>query len=261
MDENIKMFSNNQIMLFEKAYPDKYCDSLIDYFENKGKKYTYKGLVGKQRNDKTIKKTIDLSLHKEPNYSNLKEEVSCIVNTMYDIFFTYWCYNCADKRPYIDSFLKNKEIDKLNRLYKGYMDKHLIYEFVMKKYLVKDKGFFNWHYDHNIIPHKVSSRKFSFCFYLNDVEEGGETQFYFQKLGFNPKKGSALIFSPYPTQLHCSLPPKSNDKYVFSTWFCEDYEEQNPEEYKDMELWAEKNNLDISESHISSKDTIKINEK
>lgn len=252
MDEKVKMFSNNQIMLFEKVFPDKYCDSLIDYFEGKGKKYTYKGVVGKRRDDPSVKITRDLSIHDENISAELKEEVQCILNTMYDIFFTYWCFNCPEKRKYLDEFLNENDSKKINKLYKGYMNTMLVYEFIMKKYSVKDKGFFNWHFDHNLIPHKVSSRRFAFCFYLNDVERGGLTQFYFQKLGFQPSKGSVLIFPPFQTHLHSASPPESNDKYVFSTWFCEDYKEKNPEEFKEMKEWAEEKKFDLNESYLSS---------
>ena len=56
-------------------------------------------------------------------------------------------------------------------------------------------------------------------FYLNDVEEGGETEFYNQKVKIKPKKGTCVIFPTYNTHLHKGHIPISNDKYILNMWF------------------------------------------
>ena len=54
--------------------------------------------------------------------------------------------------------------------------------------------------------------------YLNDVEEGGETEFLYQKLKVKPRKGTILIWPGSYTHLHRGNPPMS-DKYIATGWW------------------------------------------
>ena len=56
-------------------------------------------------------------------------------------------------------------------------------------------------------------------FYLNDVEEGGETGFYYQDVEIKPKKGTLVIFPAGFTHLHRGKMPVSNNKYIANFWF------------------------------------------
>ena len=55
--------------------------------------------------------------------------------------------------------------------------------------------------------------------YLNDVEEGGETEFLYQSLRIKPKKGMAVIWPGTYTHLHRGNPPLKGDKYILTGWF------------------------------------------
>jgi len=59
-------------------------------------------------------------------------------------------------------------------------------------------------------------RFLNILFYLNDVEEGGETEFYFDDCTVRvpPKKGRIVIFPPLWTHIHAGLAPKSGNKYI-----------------------------------------------
>ncbi|WP_042152611.1 MULTISPECIES: 2OG-Fe(II) oxygenase [unclassified Pseudoalteromonas] len=67
---------------------------------------------------------------------------------------------------------------------------------------------------HNEALHRV----LAFMFYLNDVGEGGETEFYYQKLKLKPTQGTMAIFPGYFTHTHRGNTPISNDKYIFTSW-------------------------------------------
>jgi len=54
--------------------------------------------------------------------------------------------------------------------------------------------------------------------YLNDVEEGGETEFLFQSQRFKPKEGTFLIFPGTYTHMHRGNPPLSGEKYIVTSW-------------------------------------------
>ena len=62
-------------------------------------------------------------------------------------------------------------------------------------------------------------RALAWMIYLNDVEEGGETEFLYQKKRFKPTKNTALIWPGSWTHLHRGNPPISGSKYILTGWF------------------------------------------
>ena len=54
--------------------------------------------------------------------------------------------------------------------------------------------------------------------YLNDVEEGGETEFLYQSIRVAPKAGTLLIWPAGFTHTHRGNPPLSGDKYIATGW-------------------------------------------
>ena len=65
----------------------------------------------------------------------------------------------------------------------------------------------------------VSSLRFlSVFWYLNDVEEGGETHFPGLNYYVKPKQGSALVFPPLWLFHHAGLAPISGPKYIMHTY-------------------------------------------
>jgi len=87
--------------------------------------------------------------------------------------------------------------------------------FQIQKYNVEE-GFYIFHNDFNIIePNKF--RVLTYLWYLNDVEEGGETEFY-NGMKIKPEKGKLLIFPACWTYAHKGNIPISNDKYIMTGW-------------------------------------------
>jgi hypothetical protein len=64
----------------------------------------------------------------------------------------------------------------------------------------------------------TSSRYLVFLWYLNDVSEGGETDFPDLGLRVDARAGRLLVFPPYWMFQHAGPPPKSNEKYIISTY-------------------------------------------
>jgi hypothetical protein len=54
--------------------------------------------------------------------------------------------------------------------------------------------------------------------YLNDVDEGGETDFYYQHKSIKPKAGNIIIAPCGFTHTHRGNIPISSDKYVIASW-------------------------------------------
>jgi hypothetical protein len=57
-----------------------------------------------------------------------------------------------------------------------------------------------------------------FLWYLNDVAEGGETEFPDLRIKVQARTGRLLMFPPYWMFQHAGLAPVSNDKYIVSTY-------------------------------------------
>lgn len=85
----------------------------------------------------------------------------------------------------------------------------------IKRYNVADGDQFQPHFD---AKDYSSNRYLVFLWYLNDVAEGGETEFCDIGLRIQARAGRLLVFPPYWMFQHAGLPPRSNDKYMISTY-------------------------------------------
>jgi hypothetical protein len=80
----------------------------------------------------------------------------------------------------------------------------------------KDEGHFNWHFD--ALGPGGWDRQIAVVIYLNGVADGGETSFHRQNKKIRPVAGDALFFPPFWTHLHRGEIPRSEDKYVISSF-------------------------------------------
>jgi hypothetical protein len=79
-------------------------------------------------------------------------------------------------------------------------------------------GFKAWHCERRSNTQPETSRVLVFMTYLNDVEEGGETEFVHQQLKIKPKKGLTVIFPGEWTHTHRGIPAPKEDKYIITGW-------------------------------------------
>ena len=91
-----------------------------------------------------------------------------------------------------------------------------ISELIIKRYRAGSDDNFQPHFD-SIGP--VANRYLVFLWYLNDVEQGGETSFVDLGIEVKPAAGRLLVFPPYWMFQHAGRAPRSNDKYILSTYF------------------------------------------
>jgi hypothetical protein len=81
-------------------------------------------------------------------------------------------------------------------------------------------GFFKWHCERaQATPALNSTRHLVFMTYLNDVTDGGETEFQLQELKVQPKKGLTLIWPADWTHTHRGNPSPTQTKYIITGWF------------------------------------------
>ena len=80
----------------------------------------------------------------------------------------------------------------------------------------RNEGYFRWHADS--VGGHTGDRVVAMVLYLNDVEQGGETEFFHQKLKISPKAGQLVLFPAGWNYMHCGHKPESGDKYIISTF-------------------------------------------
>jgi hypothetical protein len=80
----------------------------------------------------------------------------------------------------------------------------------------KNEGHFKWHFD--ALGPGTWHRQIAMIIYLNSVAEGGETCFHRQSLRVKPVAGAGLFFPTFWTHAHCGEVPRSEDKYIISSF-------------------------------------------
>ena len=107
----------------------------------------------------------------------------------------YYQYKIDTRSKYIPSF---KELE----------------EFRIKRYLTNGNERFDEHVD--VTDFDSSIRAVAFIFYLNGND--GNTLFPLHNLNIKPVSGRVIVFPPTWEYPHLGLPPKSNSKYIMSTY-------------------------------------------
>jgi len=88
-------------------------------------------------------------------------------------------------------------------------------DFSVRKY-PKGKGFFNDHID--TATELTYDRLLAFILYLNTVDDGGETEFFYTGRKIKPVKGKILLFPCNYLFAHRGHVPMSNDKYIATSF-------------------------------------------
>jgi hypothetical protein len=79
------------------------------------------------------------------------------------------------------------------------------------------EGYHVWHIEHGK-GFDNEARAFVFSIYLNDVEEGGETEFLHFSKRVKPKKGRIVIWPAAFPYVHRGNSPLSGEKYILTSW-------------------------------------------
>jgi prolyl 4-hydroxylase len=91
----------------------------------------------------------------------------------------------------------------------------IIGNLVMKRYQPGGDERFQVHFD---ALNQHANRYLVLLWYLNDVEDGGETQFPQLDVSVPARAGRLLMFPPYWMYQHEGAIPRSGDKFILSTY-------------------------------------------
>jgi len=181
----------------EGALSPELCNSFIESFEASDEKKPGV-LYGPEGQSSTSgKKSTDLTFH--PGYLEDKT----------------WGPLLNQLVPIIEnaqSFYVSRYFDAFQKLDPFRIDSH----FNMQRYL-PNEGFSGWHCERAGLKH--SNRILVWMVYLNDVTDGGETEFFYQKHWEEPKQGKLLIWPSDWLYLHRGVSSPTQTKYVLTGWF------------------------------------------
>jgi hypothetical protein len=194
------------IYINENSLCDELCDEIINFFENQeiGK---FEGRTGSGL-DKKIKDTTDFVIPKDDikwaKIENLLErELSKNVKKyVEDINKTYRNANLNENSDDIFNIIKDSVEHRF---------------FMIQRYDV-NKGRYIYHHDFRVDDERKSHRVITYIWYLNDVLDGGETDFFNGKIVITPKRGKLVLFPASWTYPHSGKMPKSSNKYIITGW-------------------------------------------
>ena len=176
----------------------EFCNSIIEKFNADDRKST--GLIGDGYINEDIKKSLDLNISK---YDDWSEEDKVFEKSFSDNIKLYI--------DYLQNFTKSFEDYDINLPSLDFRDRG----YLVRVYN-KGEGYFNWHNDFSF--YKDSGfRLLTLIWYLNNVEEGGQTEFIDGTI-IKPKRGSVLIFPTSWYLAHRGKMPISNKKYIVTGW-------------------------------------------
>jgi hypothetical protein len=80
-------------------------------------------------------------------------------------------------------------------------------------------GYLDWHTERMDALFPGNNRHLVFMTYLNNVFDAGETEFYYQKLKVQPRKGLTLIWPADWTHTHRGIKSETEEKCIVTGWF------------------------------------------
>jgi Rps23 Pro-64 3,4-dihydroxylase Tpa1-like proline 4-hydroxylase len=183
----------NFVKTFTNSLGSTMCNNIISIFENSNNKSAGVTIAGIDLNTKKTTDLHSINLQDNNEWIIIENIVRKELNIKLERYFyeinepTFIC-----NPPYII-------IDK---------------GFQIQKYN-SNEGFYIFHDDFTVEENKF--RFLTYLWYLNDVTEGGETEFY-DGTKIIPETGKLLLFPSTWTHVHRGNMPVSNDKYIMTGW-------------------------------------------
>jgi hypothetical protein len=184
------------IGVYENAFSKEYCESVISYFE----KMVEAGYTVNRQQQEHVQKSAkdDVTLFSTNNTVISLYENAVLMKQFNEVLWGQ-CY--AD---YVDKFWSLKDFTP-----------HNSYSFKIQK-TEPGQGYHVWHCESG--TRENCTRILVWTLYLNDIEEGGETEFIYQHMRVKPQTGTLVIWPAAFTHTHRGNPPLSGTKYIVTGW-------------------------------------------
>jgi hypothetical protein len=187
----------NFIGVYDNYITPEMCNRAIKLFEEENK---FNKTVNRQDSDKVS------ALFKQDKRYGLNPQ---------NINF-WW----EDAKPIIINFeLALKHYIKNTGITKAYSQEEegFYFNYINIQKTLPTEGYHVWHIEHGK-GFYIEPRVLVYTVYLNDVEEGGETEFLHFSKRVKPKTGRIVIWPAGFPYLHRGNPPLSGEKYILTSW-------------------------------------------
>ena len=189
--------NNDFIITVENSVPDEYCDEAIKYFENAEKA----GLVADRKVIEPEQPRYEVSDY-NTGFSAEKTINTTPCQVLLKDYLYYFWGNVY--KPYAERY------DIVNKA-----ATHKVYSVKMQR-TEPGQAFHKWHFEQ--MSRENCIRIMTFITYLNDVEEGGETEFLYYPRRVEARKGRTILFPGSFTHVHRGNQPLSGTKYILTGW-------------------------------------------
>lgn len=191
-----KIKHDNFVGIYDGFFSEQFCDNLIAYYEWCKKHNRTFGRVEQEKFKKDDSCGMNPACIEEIDFAH--PDMCSFIGEFNNVFWDE-CY-----KDYLEKYSVLSDYDQ-----------HTIYFYKIQKTL-PGGGYHLWHSEDGS---KGYARRIGvYLLYLNDVEEGGETEFLYFSQRIKPKKGTLLIFPPNYPWAHRGNSPLSNEKYIMTGW-------------------------------------------
>lgn len=185
--------SNNPSFIGGWFIEESVCDDLIGFFNDDTSFPVAPGIVGDGSVVTEIKESIDKpisTLSQDPRILYYLDSLSQVLNLYLDEYKFCNSTSCPWK------IVENFNI----------------------QWYPRNGGFKTFHFERNGTINSIM-RYLTFMTYLNDIDDGGETEFYYQNLKVKPQKGLTLIWPAEWTHTHRGIPSPTEEKMIVTGWY------------------------------------------
>jgi len=185
-------FDNFIMMVDSNEISESLSEKIIDYHNNssdkdEGRCYSNNEVVV----NKSTKDSVDAELQNN--------------SLLYGEFMKY-LQKCTDE--YVEKYSQSADTQRW-----------AVLDTINIQYYPPGGGFHKWHTERAGWGHPQVSRHLVFMMYLNDVTDGGETEFLYQNLKITSEKGKLIIWPADWTHTHRGITSNTQEKYIITGWF------------------------------------------
>lgn len=193
-----KVEFNDFIAVWENFVPAAFCDQLVEYGES---------FINEVNGHTIAASDVDIMEGSDMYGGNIKrDDTAFLVNYASDKWATQinqFLKACA--QHYVSKYSQLKSVPMTS------MD-------IKFQKTAPGGGYHLWHYEN--AASGFAQRELTWMIYLNDIDDGGETEFLYQKRRIKPQKGTVVIFPAGMTHVHKgNLVMGDRDKYIVTGWY------------------------------------------
>lgn len=196
------MLLQDTIGIYPNAFSSEFCDTILKAYDRAlltNQVYQGSSASGVQKNIKNSKDyNLLLARNVYPDLKKVCDEVCNIFNT--------------HVQKYVNNFPHQDQFSGMTNFIEP-----TTFEILQIQRYTKNEGHYNaWHHESGTFT--MSRRYFALLVYLNDVQEGGETEFLYTGQKVKPEKGKLLLHPAGFPYVHRGNMPVSEDKTILISW-------------------------------------------